>query len=69
VTDLSQKIGVGYRDVYRSIQLSDTFPDIQKLPEGNKSSVQDLALNLKQSERTLYYAIRQRIFKEVIFIP
>ena len=32
--------------------------NFQEYSEGNKSSVQDLALHLKQSERTLYYAIQ-----------
>ena len=32
--------------------------NFQEYSKGNKSSVQDLARNLKQSERTLYYAIQ-----------
>lgn len=34
VTDLSKNIGVGYRDLYRSLQLYDKYPDINTLPEG-----------------------------------
>jgi len=32
--------------------------NFQEYSEGNKSFLQDLALHLKQSERTLYYAIQ-----------
>lgn len=34
VTDLSRNIGVGYRDVYRSLQVFDKYPKIDELPEG-----------------------------------
>ena len=34
LTGLSKSIGIGERDIYRSIQVYDKYPDIQRLPEG-----------------------------------
>lgn len=34
LTDLSKNIKVGERDLYRSLQVYDKYPDIQQIPEG-----------------------------------
>jgi hypothetical protein len=36
VTRVSQKIGIGYRDIYRAIQLYEKYPQLDNAPE-NKS--------------------------------
>jgi site-specific DNA-methyltransferase (adenine-specific) len=38
VTDLSRNIKVGYRDIYRALQLYDKYPDINNIPEGKNIS-------------------------------
>jgi hypothetical protein len=38
LTDLSKNIGIGQRDLYRSLQLYDKYPNIDEIPEGKNIS-------------------------------